>query len=180
MKKVVLVVLTVLMVTASFMIGYRVGARSIPIATVEDSEPTTTTTHTVITLKLEVEPVESVEVVETTESEEVTETTEVTETLENTNLGKFKLTAYCACEQCCGEHANGITATGTIATQGRTIAVDPSVIPYGSEVLINGHTYVAEDCGGAIKENRIDVFFENHSDALQFGVQYADVYIMGS
>lgn len=184
MKKVVLVALTaVILVTVSFMIGYRVGARNIPAVTVEDSEPATTTTVTTPTLELEVEPtepIEVVEVVEIAETVEVTEPVEVTETVDNTNLGRFKLTAYCACEQCCGEYANGITATGTVATQGRTIAVDPSVIPYGSEVIINGHTYIAEDCGGAIKENRIDVYFDNHSDALQFGVQYADVYIMGS
>ena len=92
------------------------------------------------------------------------------------NLGKFKLTAYCSCEKCCGK-TDGITSTGTKATQGRTIAVDPKVIGYGSKVKINGKEYVAEDCGGAIKSNHIDVFFNNHQDALDFGVQYANVYI---
>ena len=92
------------------------------------------------------------------------------------NLGKFKLTAYCSCEKCCGK-SDGITSTGTKATQGRTIAVDKNVIPYGSKVKINGKEYVAEDCGGAIKSNHIDVFFNNHQDALDFGVQYANVYI---
>lgn len=92
------------------------------------------------------------------------------------NLGKFKLTAYCSCKKCCGK-TDGITATGTKAKQGRTIAVDTDVIPYGSKVMINGKEYVAEDCGGAIKGNRIDVFFNNHTDALIFGVQYANVYI---
>ena len=92
------------------------------------------------------------------------------------NLGKFKLTAYCSCEKCCGK-SDGITSTGTKATQGRTIAVDTDVIPYGSKVKINGKEYIAEDCGGAIKSNHIDVFFNNHEDALDFGVQYANVYI---
>ena len=92
------------------------------------------------------------------------------------NLGKFKLTAYCSCKKCCGK-TDGITSTGTKATQGRTIAVDPKVIDYGSKVKINGKEYVAEDCGGAIKSNHIDVFFNNHQDALDFGVQYANVYI---
>ena len=92
------------------------------------------------------------------------------------NLGKFKLTAYCNCEKCCGK-TDGITSTGTKATQGRTIAVDPKVIGYGSKVKINGKEYIAEDCGGAIKSNHIDVFFNNHQDALDFGVQYANVYI---
>lgn len=93
------------------------------------------------------------------------------------SMGNFKLTAYCACSYCCGQWANGITATGTTATQGRTIAVDPSVIPYGTEVVINGNTYIAEDCGGAIKNNKIDIYFDSHQDALNFGIQYADVYI---
>ena len=80
------------------------------------------------------------------------------------------LTAYCSCVECC-DKSDGITATGTLAKQGRTIAVDPRYIPYGTEVIIDGVTYIAEDCGGAIKGDRIDVFFNNHQDALNFGVQ---------
>lgn len=93
------------------------------------------------------------------------------------SLGRFKLTAYCSCKSCCGK-SDGITATGTKAKQGRTIAVDPKQIPYGTKVVINGHTYVAEDCGGSIKNNRIDIYMSSHKEALQFGVQYADVYII--
>ena len=92
------------------------------------------------------------------------------------SLGTFKLTAYCACSRCCGK-CDGITATGTKATAGRTIAVDPSKIPYGTEVVINGHTYIAEDCGGAIKGNKIDIFFNSHAEALRFGIQYAEVFV---
>lgn len=92
-------------------------------------------------------------------------------------LGQFKLTYYCACPICCGEFANGITATGTTATEGRTIAVDPSVIPYGTQVIINGNVYTAEDCGGAIKGNRIDVYMNSHEAALSQGVGYADVFL---
>lgn len=92
------------------------------------------------------------------------------------SLGTFKLTAYCACSRCCGK-CDGITATGTKATEGRTIAVDPRKIPYGTEVIINGHTYIAEDCGGAIKQNKIDIFFNSHAEALKFGVQYAEVFV---
>lgn len=53
-----------------------------------------------------------------------------------------------------------MTSTGAIAKEGKTIAVDPAVIPYGSVVKINGNEYVAEDCGGAIKGNKIDIFVE--------------------
>lgn len=61
-----------------------------------------------------------------------------------------------------GEDKYGsLTSTGAIAEEGRTIAVDPSIIPYGSIVLINGNEYVAQDCGGAIKGNKIDIFVDN-------------------
>lgn len=94
-----------------------------------------------------------------------------------TSLGVFKITHYCACSICCGEYSNGITASGTTAQAGRTIAVDPSLIPLGSSVVINGHIYVAEDTGGAIKGNRIDVFVSSHSEALANGVYYAEVIL---
>lgn len=97
------------------------------------------------------------------------------------SLGEFRLTAYCPCSRCCGKD-DGITATGTTATEGRTIAVDPAVIPYGSTVTLyyedgTVHTYIAEDCGGTIKQNRIDVFFSSHEAARAFGVQSAMVYV---
>lgn len=93
------------------------------------------------------------------------------------NLGTFTLTAYCHCYSCNGEWAYGPTATGTMPQAGRTIAVDPNVIPYGTRVLINGNVYVAEDCGGGIIGNRIDVFFDSHSECDAFGVQSAEVSI---
>lgn len=99
-------------------------------------------------------------------------------------LGEFQLTAYCPCMKCCGKD-DGITATGTTATEGRTIAVDPSVIPYGSIVTLyyedgTVHTYTAEDCGGGIKGTRLDIYFDDHQAALQFGVQSAMVYVEGA
>ena len=97
------------------------------------------------------------------------------------SLGTFKLTAYCPCSKCCGKWANDasvkVGAIGVPLVQGTSIAVDPKVIPYRSSVYIDGHEYKAHDCGGAIKGNRIDVYFEDHSVALQFGVQYKEVFI---
>lgn len=97
---------------------------------------------------------------------------------ETNSLGQFKLTAYCPCSKCCGKWAGGITSTGVYAKANHTIAVDPSVIPYGTKVMINGVIYTAEDCGGAIKGNRVDVYHDTHSEALDFGVQYAEVYLV--
>lgn len=96
-------------------------------------------------------------------------------------LGEYTLTAYCPCTRCCGK-SDGITATGTLAAEGRTIAVDPRVIPYGTHVLLiwpNGtqHTYIAEDCGSGVTGNRIDVFFTDHETARIFGVQSAMAYL---
>lgn len=95
-------------------------------------------------------------------------------------LGEFLLTAYCGenYPHICNDGDATNTATGTTPTAGRTIAVDPKIIPYGTEVIIDGHVYIAEDCGGAIKGNRIDVFFPTHAEALQFGVQHAEVSII--
>ena len=88
----------------------------------------------------------------------------------------FSVTAYCSCKKCCGNYSPEVrggeahTATGTVPEQGRTIAVDPSVIPYGTKVYIDGYgTFIAEDCGGAIKGNHIDMYFGTHADAIAFG-----------
>lgn len=97
--------------------------------------------------------------------------------LNNYICDTYELTAYCPCAKCCG-NTRGITSTGTKATAGRTIAVDPRKIPYGSKVVINGHVYVAEDCGGAIRGNRIDIFFNSHKEALAFGRRYEKVAII--
>lgn len=104
------------------------------------------------------------------------EVTEVVETEPEYIEKTFLATAYCPCWNCCGK-TDGITATGVKATAGRTIAADPNVIAYGTEVIINDHTYVVEDCGGAIKGDRIDIYFDTHWEALQFGMQELTVLI---
>ena len=93
-------------------------------------------------------------------------------------LGTFRLTYYCPCAQCC-DVATGLTATGVVAAQGETIAVDPSVIPYGSRVIVNGHIFIAQDCGGAIKGNRIDIFVNTH-DMTNQSIEYGEVYLLNN
>lgn len=83
--------------------------------------------------------------------------------------GYFTLTYYCACKKCCGK-TNGITAWGTKATAGRTIATSKQYA-FGTKLVINGHTYVVEDRGGAIQGNKIDVYVDSHSEALKLGVK---------
>ncbi len=92
------------------------------------------------------------------------------------DLGVFKITHYCPCSICCGPYANGITSTGVTATTNHTIAVDPSVIPYGSKVVINGQVYVAEDCGGAIKKN-VSIFMLQRTQRARQKVHMIQKYI---
>ena len=106
---------------------------------------------------------------------------EVVTAAEGTNLkslGKYRITHYCPCSICCGPFTDGITSTGVTAITNRTIAVDPRIIPYGCNIVINGQVYVAEDCGGAIKGNRIDIYVATHEEANEKGVYEADVYLV--
>lgn len=96
----------------------------------------------------------------------------------------FTATAYCPCEVCCGKWArnrpNGIvyTASGMRAIEGKTVAVDRKLIPLKTVLRIRDIFYIAQDVGGAIKGNRLDIYFELHSDAWKFGVQCVTVEIM--
>lgn len=91
-----------------------------------------------------------------------------------TYLGRCKITAYCSCAKCCGSWAGGSTASGTTPTSGRTVAMGG--VPFGTKLSINGNIYTVEDRGTAY--GHIDVYMGSHSEALSFGLQYADVYIV--
>lgn len=92
------------------------------------------------------------------------------------SLGEYKLTAYCPCTKCCGKWSGSPTASGVMPTTNHTIAVDTSVIPFGTEIVIDDITYVAEDTGSAIKGNKIDIYMSSHEEALEFGVQHKEVF----
>lgn len=98
-------------------------------------------------------------------------------------LGEFAIVAYCPCEECCGKWAlnrpDGIvyTASGEEAVPGVTVAVDPDIIPLGSKVYIEGMGwYVAHDTG-AFSGQVIDIYFEDHEAALEFGRRDAVVSV---
>lgn len=97
-------------------------------------------------------------------------------------------TAYDLSFQSCGKRPGdrgyGITASGTYAQYG-TVAVDPRVIPLGTRMFIESadgsfvYGYcVAEDTGGAIKGNKVDLFFNTNSECMQFGRRNVNVYIL--
>ncbi len=93
------------------------------------------------------------------------------------SLGFFRTTGYCPCKQC-SEGWGRRTSTGSIATSGHTIAVDPRVIPYGSKVMIGGTIYTAEDRGGGVKGNHVDIFFDTHAQSRQHGKQTQEVFLV--
>lgn len=143
---------------------------------------TTTTTNSVTTQK----PITTTTTKKTTTSTNMPTTTKTTTTKKTTTtttsnlkyMGKFELTAYCHCRTCNGKWAYKPTKSGTMPKEGRTIAVDPNVIPLGTKVYINGHMYIAEDTGSAIKGKKIDVFLNSHADTKKFGRKYnVEVYI---
>lgn len=99
------------------------------------------------------------------------------------SLGVFNLTAYCTCKICCGKNSPEVTGrpsktrSGTHPVQGRTVAVDPNVIPLGTHIFINGHEYVAEDTGSWVDGKDVDIFFNSHREALIFGRQKAEIFV---
>ena len=93
---------------------------------------------------------------------------------QGTYLGNFTLTAYCNCAQCCGTAGN-LTASGTVPTAGRTVAM--AGVPFGTQLLINGNVYTVEDLGTPY--GHVDIYCDSHSEALSFGLQSADVYQVG-
>lgn len=82
-------------------------------------------------------------------------------------------TAYCG---------DTITSTGTVPIEGTTIAVDPTIIPYGSKVYIPkfNRVFIAEDCGSAIKGYRIDIFMNSYSRCMEWGFRDIDIYILNN
>ena len=137
-----------------------------------------------------VEPVKQIVAVGTGENPEAqrayplfgenTIVTQEGQVLEYSHSGRFSATAYTSNIADVGE----ITATGTKARVG-AIAVDPKVIPYGTKMFIvtEDGQYVygeatAEDCGGGIKGNRIDLFFDTVAECYAFGARMCQVYFL--
>ncbi|MCI8505295.1 MAG: SH3 domain-containing protein [Lachnospiraceae bacterium] len=96
------------------------------------------------------------------------------------SLGEFKITAYCGGACCNGQWA-GTTSSGASPTEGRTIAVAPGLIPYGSRVKVAGmdSVFVAEDTGGFANSNprQIDIYYADHGRATSKGVSYREIWV---
>lgn len=99
-----------------------------------------------------------------------------------TRLDDVTVTHYDPCVKCCGK-TDGITATGVPVTPYYTVAVDPELIPLGSEVLVDYgdgeiHYYRAEDVGGGVKGKHLDLCVTDHTEALTLGVRQATVWFL--
>lgn len=95
----------------------------------------------------------------------------------NARSDKYVITAYCPCVKCCGK-SDGITASGVKAVEGVTVAMNKS-IPFGTKIYIDGvGERIVQDRGGAIKGNKIDLYFDSHEKALEFGRQTKQVTIL--
>ncbi len=94
---------------------------------------------------------------------------------------RMRVTAYCPCEKCCGEYSDGVTACGHRICPGDAFAAADRQYPFGAEMIVAGYNndqpIKVLDRGGAIRENRLDVFFHSHEEALQWGVKYIDVKV---
>lgn len=106
------------------------------------------------------------------------------ETEETVSQGTtYTITAYCACYDCCNKRPTdkgyGITASGVKAQQGITVAADTKVLPFGTKIYIDGvGERIVQDTGSAIKGKKIDLYFENHQKAWNFGRQTKKVTIL--
>ena len=94
---------------------------------------------------------------------------------------RMRVTAYCPCPKCCGQYSDGITACGHKIRPGDTFVAADKRYPFGTKMVIpgynNGQAVEVLDRGGAIRGNRLDVFFNSHTDALKWGVRYLDVKV---
>lgn len=93
----------------------------------------------------------------------------------------LRVTAYCPCKKCCGDHADGITANGYVLQSGDKAIAAPPEYAFGTVMYVPGYGVARVlDRGGAIKGDRIDVFFSSHQAALNWGVQMLEVEIHDS
>lgn len=91
----------------------------------------------------------------------------------------FRVTGYCPCEKCCGKWSlYQTTADGHKIQAGDKFIAAPKEIAFGTKMYVPGYGYAkVKDRGGAIKNNRLDVYFPTHREALIWGVRYLKVEV---
>lgn len=94
-------------------------------------------------------------------------------------LGKFDTTAYCSCQSCCSG-GFALTYSGTVPKAKHTISADITRFPIGTRLMIGDTIYTVEDIGSSVYDNRLDIYFDTHQEALDYGRQTVDVYAVES
>lgn len=92
-------------------------------------------------------------------------------------LGSFDVTAYCGCDGC--SKGNALTYAGTKPKADHTISADLDVFPLGTQLVIDGTVYTVEDTGSGVDGNHLDIYFDSHEEALEYGRQTEEVYAAG-
>ncbi|MBT9776331.1 phosphatase [Clostridium sp. MCC353] len=91
------------------------------------------------------------------------------------SLGLFTTSGYCNCEKCSKGH--NLTYAGTVPQAQHTISADLNLLPLGTKVVINGIVYTVEDKGSGVNGNEIDIYYEDHDDAWDHGLQTVEVFL---
>jgi 3D (Asp-Asp-Asp) domain-containing protein len=95
---------------------------------------------------------------------------------------EMKVTAYCPCRRCCGRNADGVTASGHKIRGADAFVAADRRFAFGTEMIVPGYNNSRPvkvlDRGGAIEGNRLDVFFNSHREAVEWGVKYLTVRVM--
>jgi 3D (Asp-Asp-Asp) domain-containing protein len=88
----------------------------------------------------------------------------------------MRVTGYCPCRRCCGKYSDGITASGHRVQGGEEFVAADKKHSFGTRVIVPGYNNSEPvqvlDRGGAIRGNRLDVFFNSHREAQEWGVRY--------
>ena len=112
---------------------------------------------------------------------QVVEVSEKSQVKEGWKRLRMRVTGYCPCSKCCGDFSDGITANNHRIQPGDVFVAADKLYPFGTKMVIEGYNssqaVKVMDRGGAIKGNRLDLFFHTHQQALEWGVQHLDVLI---
>jgi 3D (Asp-Asp-Asp) domain-containing protein len=94
---------------------------------------------------------------------------------------RMKVTAYCPCAKCCGKHSDGVTASGHEIVEGDIFVAADKRYMFETKMIVPGYNdskpVEVLDRGGAIRGDRLDVFFNSHEQARRWGVQYLSVKV---
>jgi 3D (Asp-Asp-Asp) domain-containing protein len=94
---------------------------------------------------------------------------------------RMRVTAYCPCRKCCGKHSDGLTASSHRIRRGEKFVAADKKYDFKTKFIVPGYNQGRAvevlDRGGAIRGNRLDVFFNSHKEAMEWGLKYIDVKV---